>query len=653
MSESHSKDIDSIKEPVAKSTIRSARRTHRRTMPAVLRVLLATLLLVFLSVIYTWFIIWRQNLCDNEVTDTFISEKLPLFAYSCLIVFCVMATVAALTWRVFFASGFVFAVISVLTFIHMQKFELRSAPLLPEDFQLAGQAGELTQFVETEAIVRLVCGVIFILVGSILLEYFVRKVCGRNRKNLPWWERFSLVPRVTFTLVAVTTLVLVAKPVFLHEDCSEWLEGSELIAWNQTENYEMNGFVIGFLYNLGKLQMREPEEYSEETMAAIAEKYRALKVADTERAPLNEIAENVIFVMDESFYDPALLTKYYDHSGGDILPNLHKLFLNYPSGYMYSPEYGGNTANVEFEGQTGLSNFWAQTFPYVNSLTRLDKVMGIANWTKEFGFETTAVHAFDGSMYKRDFVYPILGFDEFIDADKMTYTETEGEDGYISDWSVYQEILDIIEENKGSQMVAAITMQNHMPYTAANYQKLDFKLTSVDHDWLEANYQSLYYADQYLGEFIKKLDALDEKTVVIWFGDHAAALLNDYINSDDKDERDLAHFTPYFVYANFNIESPYTVAEAKKLNAAQGFSFPTRGVDLPTTTPNCLLNTMYNILGAEKPAMFYLLDTICTESPTLAVSYYSNSNPEVTTALKEYEFVNYDALGGKHYWYGD
>lgn len=637
----------------AEPTKKPKRKITRRTMPAVLRVLLAILLMAFLSVIYTWFILWRQNLCDSGETDLFISENILIFVYSCLIIFCLMTVIAAITWRVFFTSGLMFAVISIITFIHMQKYELRSAPLLPEDFKMAGQAGELAQFVEAEAIVRLVCGVVFILVGSILLEYFVRKVCGRNRKSLPWWERHSLIPRVTLTLAAVTTLVLVAKPVYLHEDCSAWLgEDTEFVAWNQTDNYNKNGFVIGFLYNLGKLQMKEPESYNEETMLAIAEKYRAIKAADTGRVPLSEVADNVIFVMDESFYDPALLLEHYNYSGGDVLPNLHKLFLNYPSGYMYSPEYGGNTANVEFEGQTGLSNFWAQTFPYVDSLTRREKVLGIANWTKASGFETTAIHAFDGNIYKRNFVYPILGFDEFLDADRMHHSETEGE-GYISDWSVYQEVLDVIKGSKSPQMVAAITMQNHMPYTAANYPTLDFKV-AVAHDWLEANYQSLHYADQYLGEFIKELDKLDEKTVLIWFGDHAAALLNAYIESDDKDERDIAHFTPYFIYANFDIESPYTVAEAKALNAAQGFSFPTSGVDLPTTTPNCLLNTMYNILGVEKPALFYLLDTICEESPSLAVTYYSSGmEPKMTEALREYELVNYDVLSGQHYWYGD
>lgn len=628
--------------------------TQKHTMPAVYRVLFSFLLLAFFSVIFTWFLFWRQNLCDADVTNEFIQTHQDITVYSCLVIFCLMAIIATVTWRPFFTVGLSFAILSVITFIHIQKFTLRAAPLLPEDFQMAGSVGNLTSFVDSDAIVRLVFGVVFVLAGSIFLEYCMRKVCGRNRNGLPWWEKISIIPRVTWTLVALAILVCVTKPIIDHED-PDWVPGINYVGWNQTENYENNGFVIGFLYNLSRLSMPEPEGYSQDAMQKIAEKYRAIKAADNERKPLDDVVENIVFIMNESFYDPALLTKYYAHGGGDITPVLHQIFREYPSGYMYSPEYGGNTANVEFEGQTGLSNYWAQTIPYINSLSKVDSVLAIANWVKGFDFETTAVHAYDGTMYKRYLIYPKFGYDEFIDADKMKYTEKEFSSEYNNDRSTYNEIWDILKDGDGPQLVTAITMQNHGPYGGANYPKLDFPLLQEDqYSWLiESNFQSLHTSDQYLGELLEKIDSLDEKTVVIWFGDHAMGVLDKYIKSEDKDEQDLAHLTPYFVYANFDIESEYTVAETTKINAELGFKFPTRGVDLPTVTPNCLLNTMYNILGVEKPALFYLLDTICEDTPILANSYWGDEKPEQSEALKEYELVNYDVLSGKHYWNGD
>lgn len=415
--------------------------------------------------------------------------------------------------------------------------------------------------------------------------------------------------------------------------------------------------MIGFLYNLGSNEAEQPEDYNEVTMREIAKKYQAKKLADVTRVELSEEVDNIIVILNETFYDPALLTKYYDHYGGDVTPNLHAIFKKYPSGYMYSPEYGGGTANVEFEIQTGLSNFWAQTFPYVNRVSKMDSLLGVASWAKSEGFKTTAIHSYNGSMYKRNIVYPKIGYNEFIDAEKMTYTEHEYDSGVINDRSVYQEIIDLLESSDEPQMIGAVTMQNHGPYEQANYPRLEFPLKEPSEDaWtIETSFQSLHESDRYLGEFIEALDELDERTVVLWYGDHAMGNLGRYTSSDDMEDKWTAHLTPYFVYANFNLESPYTTTEVAKMNAKQGLSFPTtiRGIDLPTTSPNCLQNTMYNILNMKKPALFYLVDDVCEEVPILTRSYFGAETPLMSEVLQEYEMVNYDAINGKHYWDGE
>ncbi len=98
--------------------------------------------------------------------------------------------------------------------------------------------------------------------------------------------------------------------------------------------------------------------------------------------------DNIVLVMNESFYDPEILGKHYAHTGGDVIvPNLHKLFQKYPSGYMYSPEYGGNTANIEFAAYTSLSNYWANTIPYISSVSKIKPMPGLANTTRQLGFQ--------------------------------------------------------------------------------------------------------------------------------------------------------------------------------------------------------------------------------------------------------------------------
>lgn len=627
---------------------------HKWTMPIWLRIAASVLLLVGFAIVFTWFVLWRANLCDAEIVNQFIGEKPRLFAYSCMIVFAIMAALAAVTWRPFLSIGISFVAFSIISYIQMEKVRLRGVPLVPEDFLLAGNAGEVAQFVDKNSIARLIGGAVFITVGSALLEHCARRVIGRNTHKGAWWERYSLIPRLTFSLVALAMLAMVTTPI-LERKNYDWLEDeANFVEWNQTDNYAQNGFILSFLYNLGKMEVTQPDDYNESRMQEIAAKYQAIRMADVERMPLTEIADNVVIILDESFYDPALLTEYYRHTGGDVTPNLHKIFQNYPSGYMYSTEYGGGTANVEFAVLTGLSNYWATgVVPYVNSIPKLTSRMSAASWTKDYGFDTTAIHSYDGTMYKRNLVYDRFGIETFLDQETMKNQEHDYSSIYINDKSVFDEILGLLEDNDNSQMVMAVTMMNHIPYDSAAYPTINYRLRDVTNTLLEANFQSLHNADKYLGEFIEELDELDERTVVLWFGDHAAGLLDEYYKSDEKEERDLAQLTPYFIYANFDIESLWTVKEAAAINKELGFTYPTKGVNLPTTTPNCLLNTMYNILGVEKPALFYLVDEVCEEAPILTSKYFAGDVLEMTEALKEYQFVNYDVLAGKHYWDGE
>lgn len=629
-------------------------------MPGFLRIMLAILFLMLFSILFTWFVLYRQQLNDVDATWDFVTEKPLIFWYSCVIMFFMISFISALCWRVFIGAGISFSILSVVTYINAEKFKLRHAPLLPEEFQMAGNVGELMDFIDSWGVVRLVAGIVFILIGAGLLEHWVRKTFGRDKRKLAPWQRWALLPRATFALLAAVGFIMSMQCITDNIKGGggkiEWLD-VDFVAWNQTDNYEANGFIIGFLYNLSKPTLEPPEDYTAENILAIRDKYRIVQAKqNTEREELGDVVDNVIVVLDETFYDPEILDKYYPHVGGDPLPNLHKIFEKYPSGYMYSPEYGGGTANVEFEVMTGLSVFWLNSMPYTSTLSKMSNFPSVANSAKEEGFETTALHAYDGSIYKRSLVYPNIGYDVFIDSGELTHNGKENGNGYISDSEIYQEALDILEGNGSRHMIGIATMQNHAPACIADYDQLDYAI-NTDYDTLTnrvtlaCSFQSMHNADKYLGEFLGKLDKLKEKTVVLWFGDHAAGALDVYVDSDSKSDRDLAHLTPYFVYTNFELDVEDNSKAVQAANKLLGFNLKTKGIDLPLTTPNCLANTMYNLLSVKKPAMMYILDEVCTETPILARAYYDNSDPLVQSeALHDYELLNYDLLSGERYW---
>ena len=312
----------------------------------------------------------------------------------------------------------------------------------------------------------------------------------------------------------------------------------------------------------------------------------------------------------------------------------------YPSGLMYSVDYGGGTANVEFEVLTGLSNYWANTVPYTDLLPKAGKIPSIASFLKNQEYQTTAIHPFNGGMYKRNIALKNEGFDTFITESEMDFTEHEGEgenqSQYINDRSAYQQVLKTLQDSEKKQMVLLITMQNHTPYDQDIYTELDFRNPEYEQEdwwreWRIATFlQLMHKSDEYLGEFIDSLNKTDEKTVVLFFGDHSPGIFDKVNEHAEKSVRDLARMTPYFIYANFDM------GETER--------------NLPMTTPNCLTNTLYNTLRVQKPTLSYLLDEVCTETPILTPNYWGDEAPFQSTALSNYELVNYDILGGKKYW---
>lgn len=614
-------------------------------------------MLILMAGIITWFVFYRQYDLDYDITSAFMRENPQVTAYSYLIILLLMCVLTAISWRPFLSIGISFVAAAIITYINMQKYQFRAAPLLPEDFQMVEQAGNLMQFIDPAGVARLAGGSVLIVIGSALLEHCARNVFGRNRAKLAWWDRFALMPRAAFGMAAVAALMVMANPVIHHSSGSStvfaWLDNATIFDWNPSGAYTDYGFVLAFMYNLGTADSQEPDDYNEETMRQIAEKYQAKKAADEDRVPLGEIADNVIVVLNESFFDPTVLGAEYAYSGGDVTPNLHKIFQKYPSGYMYSPEYGGNTANIEFAVLTSLSNFWARTVPYTTTISKVPGMPGMASYARAAGLDTTtAIHAYDGTMYKRNLVYANMGIETFLDRDTMKHTELENGQGYISDRETYREVLDVLNSTQDPQLIMVATMQNHGVYDSAHYANHRFRLLNdIDNKYMiESAFETIHHSDQYLGEFIQQLDELDERTVVLWFGDHAPGVFDSYAKSGDQELINLTHLTPYFIYANFDLDELYTVKEVAKMNEERGFEFTTRGVTLPVVSPNCLATMMYDVLGAEKPALMYLTADVCKDTPILAPSYYSNEIPDLTPVLRDYELVNYDILSGRRYW---
>ena len=108
---------------------------------------------------------------------------------------------------------------------------------------------------------------------------------------------------------------------------------------------------------------------------------------------------------------------------------------------MLSQNYGGGTANIEFEALTGFAMGLLNpqmTTPYTMLVPKLTQLPSLVSFLEQSGYTATAIHPYDTSMYKRKDVYGVMGFEQFIDQETMTYTDKIENNPYISDEAAYK-----------------------------------------------------------------------------------------------------------------------------------------------------------------------------------------------------------------------
>ena len=607
-----------------------------------IKILFRLLIIATTSLLTMTFIEWRFLGNDMERTWAFITESTPVFLYNAMLLFYLELIISSFFKNPWTGPGITFIASIILSYITVQKQNFRGQPLLPEDFMLADQTGTITKFIDFGSLIRMLLACLLALGLIIILNNITKKFFNSEKKDESrfWFKRMRAF-RATILAVGIAGFLTYSEFAINHgggriEEVPSL--NTSFVAWNQMINYEKNGFILGFLYNWSKFELKAPDGYSEERIAEIKDEYNPED--EEEKNSLLDVDYNIVIVLNESFIDPAVISDYYHVSGGDVTPNLHKMIenekeaKNYATGRMYTIDYGGGTANIEFEVDTSMSNYFLNTTPFVDLLPHIDKVPSIAKIAKSAGYNTLAIHPFNAGMYKRNIALKKEGFDQFISEDEMEFQEKDAHREYINDRSAYKETMKYLKQYEQKTLVSLITMQNHAGYGRDNFDNYTFEVSGDikedEKSQLEVYFESLHTSDQYMSEFLSELENFDEKTVVLFYGDHSPGIVSTVNDSEEKEVRDLSRYTPYFVWANFDLNNKF---------------------ELPTTTPNCLTNTMFNLLDLEKPDYMKLVNDVCAEIPILAQAYYGSDAPFKSTTLSNYEQFIYDILGGKQYWY--
>ena len=142
----------------------------------------------------------------------------------------------------------------------------------------------------------------------------------------------------------------------------------EVEMWDVNRAYAHSGVGLTIARMVKDLKVKRPNEYSLESVQSILARYSD----DTEEITKSNDYPNIVVIMDESFAD--LPMTYSIELNDDPIPFYHKLIKgdNIISGIMHSSQFGGGTANVEYEFLTqNVTAFLPPgAMPYQQYITR-------------------------------------------------------------------------------------------------------------------------------------------------------------------------------------------------------------------------------------------------------------------------------------------
>lgn len=561
-----------------------------------------------------------------SATGVWISNHIGLYVVGSLFFWFALIGCAAILPNVYISTLLVSALSLILGYANYKKQSTTGEPLYPWDLMQLKNAKEMATITQ---------GMISPLAIGIIVIMFV--LIGYGIYKLPK-IRIQLWIRGTALVISVAMIWSFIWVVSARPEAVASLKYNNIF-WNQKVNYSQNGFLFAFTGNLKHNLMEKPQGYSKEVIAQIAEKYSSLPQPTALTAVKLPEDANIVYVMNEAFFDPTRLDGL--EFSEDPLQFIHGEHKNKRTGFLLSPEFGGNTANVEFEALTGMSmNFLnGGSIPYQQRLVKMTALPSIVSILKERGYAALAIHPFDKTFYQRNKVYPMLGFDAFKSETEMKNNERITPGGYISDMSAVKEVLQELETAEKPTFIHLVTMQNHFPFTKGLNGDNTIAVKGVDAKWkdeLETYVHDTKLTDEAMSYLADELNKLERPTIVVFWGDHLPALSDDiYKQAGWEDNVRLKHETKLMYLANFEIGED----------------------EIGTLSPAFIAPTVFQLTDQPLPTYYKLLAKVNEEITGLSKNIIIGANGSVISELSDgqeellhdYNMVQYDILEGENY----
>jgi hypothetical protein len=255
---------------------------------------------------------------------------------------------------------------------------------------------------------------------------------------------------------------------------------------------------------------------------------------------------HIVAVQSESFFDARRL---WPGIAGEVYAWLDAIRGESAAhGLLQVPAIGANTVRTEFAFLSGLREdaLGVHRFQPYRKLPR-HGVQTLAHHLRKAGYRTVCIHPYVASFYRRDKVFPHLGFDEFIDV--RAFADAERAGPYIGDVAVAARVRALLESETGKPLfVFVITMENHGPLhleqlSGAEAAEIFREPPPAGLQDLGVYLRHVRNAGRMLQALRAALSARTRPGLLCWYGDHVPIMPAVYAHTGFADAR-----TDYFIW---------------------------------------------------------------------------------------------------------
>ena len=278
------------------------------------------------------------------------------------------------------------------------------------------------------------------------------------------------------------------------------------------------------------------------------------------QAPLG-VLPHLLVVQSESFFDARRL---FPGIRAQVLQAFDAMSESAVcQGCVEVAAWGANTVRTEFAFLAGLdpASLGVHRFNPYRKLARTG-VPTIAVFLQRLGYRTVCVHPYFASFYMRDEVFPLLGFDEFIDIESFKDVEKTGP--YIGDVALAEKVCAVLKESSSQPIfVFVISMENHGPLHLEKAHGNDLaqlysSLPPRGCEDLTIYLRHLGQADRMVAMLRDQLQALPGPGWLCWYGDHVPIMPKVYAETAVPDGK-----TDYFIWQKGESPGPGSRVDIK------------------------------------------------------------------------------------------